>query len=335
MLLQEFRTEVVPAAERWDLWQDVASRTHLPNLLRSDDEDDFRATMRLLPLGDGQISLLTFPHLEIVRTPRAIRRFDPEVYQIQCLLKGEGGAAQDGREAAVHAGDLVLVDTSLPYEARHIPSPDPVSSVVVTLPRAMLPLPPRAMRRLVAVPVPLGHGPRQQGRHRPGADLLGRGLDVVRHRGEGGRSLRLPISLNTSSVPRLIGTMTAVSDFTELQLADGTLVRFQLTPGDAPAPAAEPVADFPEGMGHAVPVSRRGQAAVSFAVETLRSTLRPLGPFLQEVHDAVVASERPPQEVSVTFGVQVGHDLKFGIVGANGQAHLTVSATWQPAPAAD
>ncbi|MDN0196956.1 helix-turn-helix domain-containing protein [Streptomyces sp. S.PNR 29] len=158
MLVQEFRTEVVPTAERWDLWQDVTSRTHVPNLLRSDDEDDFRATLRLLPLGEAQISLLAFPHLEIVRTQRAIRRFDPEAYQIQCLLEGECGAAQSGREAAVHAGDLVLVDTSLPYEARHIPSPGPVSSVVVTLPRAMLPLPPRAVRRLLAAPVPLSHG---------------------------------------------------------------------------------------------------------------------------------------------------------------------------------
>ncbi|MFF4258577.1 CU044_2847 family protein [Streptomyces sp. NPDC001663] len=126
-----------------------------------------------------------------------------------------------------------------------------------------------------------------------------------------------------------------MSDFSELQLTDGTLVRFQLAPGDAPAPSGEPVADLPEGMGHTVPVSRGGQAAASFAMDTLRSTLRPLGPFLQEVHDSVVTSQRPPQEINVTFGVQVGHDLKLGIVGGNGQAHLTVSATWQPAPAAD
>ncbi|MEU4039002.1 CU044_2847 family protein [Streptomyces collinus] len=124
-----------------------------------------------------------------------------------------------------------------------------------------------------------------------------------------------------------------MSDFSELQLADGTLVRFELGPGDGSAAPAEPSADRPEGMGATVPVSRRGQAVASYAVETLRSTLRPLGPFLQEVHDAVSASDRPPQEISVTFGVQVGHDLRLGIVGGNGQAHLTVSATWRPAPA--
>ncbi|WP_240136362.1 CU044_2847 family protein [Streptomyces sp. MUM 178J] len=137
--------------------------------------------------------------------------------------------------------------------------------------------------------------------------------------------------------------------FTELELADGTSVRFEATaatPGTLAHPAgdthpagADNLADdnpadedLPDGMGRSVPVSR-GRGAAAFAVDTLRSALRPLGPLLQEVHDAVVASDAPPQEVNVTFGVQVGHDLKLGIVGGSGQAHITVSATWQPAPA--
>ncbi|MGI5454364.1 CU044_2847 family protein [Streptomyces sp. CA-249302] len=126
-----------------------------------------------------------------------------------------------------------------------------------------------------------------------------------------------------------------MSSFGELRLSDGTPVRLELTEdGGTPARAA-PADDLPEGMGEVIPVSRGGPAVAAFALETLRSTLRPLGPFLEEVHDAVVASGRPPQEVNVTFGVQVGHDLKLGIVGGNGQAHLTISATWQPAPSAD
>ncbi|GGJ16961.1 CU044_2847 family protein [Streptomyces brasiliensis] len=129
--------------------------------------------------------------------------------------------------------------------------------------------------------------------------------------------------------------MASVADFSELQLADGSLVRFQLTPAGGSHAPTEPVPELPEGMGATVPVSRGGRTIAAHAVGTLRTALRPLGPFLQEVHDAVAGSERPPQEISVTFGVQVGQDLKLGIVGGNGQAHLTVSATWRPAPAAD
>ncbi|GGU70023.1 hypothetical protein GCM10010211_39550 [Streptomyces albospinus] len=96
------------------------------------------------------------------------------------------------------------------------------------------------------------------------------------------------------------------------------------------APALAAGADLPDGMGPTVPVARGGAAAAATAVAALHTTLRPLGPLLQEIHDAVTASERPPHEMSVQFGVQVGQDLKLGIVGANGQASLTITATWRP-----
>ncbi|BCL28221.1 hypothetical protein GCM10017557_30800 [Streptomyces aurantiacus] len=119
----------------------------------------------------------------------------------------------------------------------------------------------------------------------------------------------------------------------DLELDDGTPVRFLFTAAQDQG-AAGPDDDLPEGMGRAVPVSRGGRAAADMAIGTLRLALRPLGPLLQEVHDAVVAAPRPPSDISVTFGVQVGQDLRLGIVGGNGQAHLTVTASWQPAAGA-
>lgn len=158
MLVQELRTEAVPPAERWDLWQDIATRTHLPNLLRSERSDDFRAAMRVLPLGELQIAELDLPQLDTVRTPRTIRRFDPEVYQINCQLTGDGGAAQDGNESAFGVGHLVLIDSSLPYDVRINRTSERATTVVVSVPRARLLLPSRALRRLLAVPVPVGRG---------------------------------------------------------------------------------------------------------------------------------------------------------------------------------
>ncbi|WP_327296120.1 CU044_2847 family protein [Streptomyces sp. NBC_01197] len=117
----------------------------------------------------------------------------------------------------------------------------------------------------------------------------------------------------------------------DLDLDDGTPVRFLLTPveGATPAPPA-PDRDLPEGMGQAVPVASGGRAVADFAAGALRGVFKPLGPLLQEVHHAVISAPEPPTELSVTFGVQVGQDLKFGIVGSNGQAHLTVTASWKP-----
>ncbi|MGW2486196.1 CU044_2847 family protein [Streptomyces sp. NPDC001606] len=116
-----------------------------------------------------------------------------------------------------------------------------------------------------------------------------------------------------------------------LALDDGTPVRFLLAPGEGPAalPADD---DLPEGMGRVVPVGAAGRAVANFAAAALRGALSPIGPLLQEVHDAATAVPDPPTELSVTFGVQVGQDLKFGVVGAAGQAHLTVTASWKPGP---
>ncbi|WP_447035909.1 CU044_2847 family protein [Streptomyces sp. DSM 118878] len=47
-------------------------------------------------------------------------------------------------------------------------------------------------------------------------------------------------------------------------------------------------------------------------------------------HRAKRTGRRPPTEITVIFGVQVGQDLKLGIVNGSGQAHLTVTATWRP-----
>lgn len=132
--------------------------------------------------------------------------------------------------------------------------------------------------------------------------------------------------------------MRGMTTFTELHLGDGTPVRFEVMSA-VEVETVEPIGpeadgeseELPEGMGHSVPVAR-GRRVGTSAVEALRTTLQPLGLLLQEVHDAVTTAPSPPQEVNVTFGLQIGQDLRLGVVGGSGQAHLTVSATWQPTP---
>ncbi|MEU3317002.1 CU044_2847 family protein [Streptomyces sp. NPDC006656] len=65
----------------------------------------------------------------------------------------------------------------------------------------------------------------------------------------------------------------------------------------------------------------------------LRSTLKPLGALVREVHSSMTSVPVPPTEITVTFGIQLTQDLQLGIVTGNNQAHLTVTAGWSP-PAA-
>ncbi|MGP3925321.1 CU044_2847 family protein [Streptomyces sp. 8N616] len=143
-----------------------------------------------------------------------------------------------------------------------------------------------------------------------------------------------------------------MTHYAEMLLADDTSVRLELAPvgippepgvaqavgarpAGPPAPADTAGQDLPDGIAGAVPAGRRSEAAAVLATDTMRSALRPLGPLLQQVHDSVATAADPPQEISVQFGVHIGQDFKLGIVGANGQASMTISATWRLPSATD
>lgn len=112
--------------------------------------------------------------------------------------------------------------------------------------------------------------------------------------------------------------MVCMPDYIELNLA-GADLRLELADVGKP----------PEHDDEWTPVSRGGDRVTAMAADALRATLRPLGPVLQQVHDSVAAADNPPQDVSVEFGVQIGQDLKLGIVGGSGQATMKITATWR------
>ncbi|KPI17050.1 hypothetical protein OK074_8280 [Actinobacteria bacterium OK074] len=127
------------------------------------------------------------------------------------------------------------------------------------------------------------------------------------------------------------------NDYIEFTLDDGAHVRLELSPtGEPPQSPTAPTAgsgpadgaDLPGGMSGGAPAGR-GARVGALATGTLRTVLSPLGPVLQEVHDCVRGIPDPPHEFSVDFGIQLGQDLKMGIVGANSQASMVVSATWR------
>jgi len=158
MLVTEFSTETVAPPERFALWEEVSAQSHVRNLLRSDDQDDFRARMRILHLGDVQVSAMAMPQLDVVRTPRAVRQFDPEVYLVNCTVSGRGRLMTAGHDAEFHVGQIVLSDSSDSMKATFHNPPHGWTSFVVQIPRALLPLPEKTMRRLIGVPVPGGQG---------------------------------------------------------------------------------------------------------------------------------------------------------------------------------
>jgi len=107
----------------------------------------------------------------------------------------------------------------------------------------------------------------------------------------------------------------------EFEFEDGSSLALQVFPAAAPAEVPTP------GFGASVPVAR-GSRLGAAAGTALRGVLAPLVPLLQQIRDTAAAVPDPPDEISVSFGVRIGHDLKLGVVGAAGEATLTVTANW-------
>ncbi|NAS25968.1 helix-turn-helix domain-containing protein [Herbidospora sp. NEAU-GS84] len=144
----------VPEQERFAFWREMSSKMWMPLDARCEPhlERAFQAQVALHGLGAVQATLLTAPALTIERTPRLIRRSDPETLFVTCTVRGHAIGEQAGRQADLGVGDLMLRDSSHPYLTR-FGSSDPAGGQVLSVqfPRSLLPLPERGLRKLGAV----------------------------------------------------------------------------------------------------------------------------------------------------------------------------------------
>jgi AraC-like DNA-binding protein len=124
----------------------------IPTALSSEHRDDFRATLRALDLGPVQVSTMTYPSMESRRTAKLIRRSDPELYQMALTLRGVQRIAQVGRDIALGPCDLLLYDSSRPFDAGVAAEEGgTVAAVVAQVPKKLFPLPLDQVDRLLAV----------------------------------------------------------------------------------------------------------------------------------------------------------------------------------------
>ncbi|WP_031516637.1 helix-turn-helix domain-containing protein [Streptomyces sp. NRRL F-5123] len=150
----------LPAADRFEWWLDVTASTLTPTVLTCDDTDDFRAGIRALRLGDVQVASVTYSSLRSRRTPALVRRADAETYYLAVTLKGAQSISQVRRDATLEAGELLLYDSSHPFDAHahRGAAGDGVEAIIVSVARTVLPLPAARAERLLAVPLPGGAG---------------------------------------------------------------------------------------------------------------------------------------------------------------------------------
>src|SRR5262249_21786645 len=128
-------TADVPRQERFELWYDVTTNSHVPMAIDSDHREDFRATTELHDLGPVQISQLSYPALTARRTAAHIRRSDPELLQVSLSRSGRQVSQWAGGETMAHQGDLIIYDPSRPGT---VINSGPISHLVLQVPRTLL-----------------------------------------------------------------------------------------------------------------------------------------------------------------------------------------------------
>ncbi|MFG3029206.1 AraC family transcriptional regulator [Streptomyces sp. NPDC048253] len=142
-----FRSDDVPAEDRFDHWREMLVQTR-PSEIVSSHDTDFWAECRLMPLGPVTASPMSFVPTHYRRSAQMVRRFDPEQYQLTLLLDGELDLDHAGRTETLRPRDLHLVDSSRPFDLRSVDDGRfrVVKGVGVDVPKVLLPFPPHRVR---------------------------------------------------------------------------------------------------------------------------------------------------------------------------------------------
>lgn len=153
-------TSHLPPAERYDFWLQTVNHSTGPSHVYSDHARNFTASARVILLGGLQLMSFRYPSLEMRRTSKFIRQFDPEAYQLVLPVAGRSAITQERQESSLGGNHLSLLETSRPHGAIHAPTPsgEPFNTLMLQLPRSMLRLPSNKLKDLFAAPIPADQG---------------------------------------------------------------------------------------------------------------------------------------------------------------------------------
>jgi AraC-like DNA-binding protein len=148
------RTDQVSAADRLDFVREMTAATWVPMECRAITENaDYNAVFRASGLGPMQVVVMDVMPISVQRTPELISQEDPDLLKLVLVRGGNSCVVeQDGRQAAVSAGEFTIYDTRRPYEVVCGASGDwPTQMMTFMFPPSLLPLSRNRLRQLCAV----------------------------------------------------------------------------------------------------------------------------------------------------------------------------------------
>jgi len=161
-----YDTRTVRPLDRYEYYRAGAGAELAPVAIRGRAPGVLLAAMSITKIGDFIIELLTWAaDSEVVahRTDRLIRACDPECYRILLSINGGIRTEQAGSQVSYRARDIALCDLSRPWRSFHTTGPVPMRVVMVTFPRALVPVTCGTIQPLIGTLMP---------RNLPGRSLI-------------------------------------------------------------------------------------------------------------------------------------------------------------------
>lgn len=117
--MQQFSTRNVPVGSKVGFWNDVISDVFAPMEVKPIDRDRFEAEVDCVKLGSTWLANPRSTPALVQRNPGHLVKTRDRPYFLHLQLKGRLKVVQDGREALLDRGDLVLTDSAMPYTLRY------------------------------------------------------------------------------------------------------------------------------------------------------------------------------------------------------------------------
>ncbi|WP_275560111.1 helix-turn-helix domain-containing protein [Streptomyces sp. 5-6(2022)] len=153
MIEDVFRTEDLPRADRFDAWCERAAQSHAPVEMSSAHVADFRGFQQAVQLGAVPVYASEWQPAVVRRTPRLVRRSDPERYRLSFVRSGTVGTAVNGQHITHGPCGLFSHTTSAPLELRIGTREDRVKAVSVEVPRTLMPQPAAQVDHVIGRPL--------------------------------------------------------------------------------------------------------------------------------------------------------------------------------------
>jgi AraC family transcriptional activator of tynA and feaB len=115
----QYSTRTVPAGSKVGFWNDVISDIFAPMETKPLDRDRFEADIDCAKLGRTWLANARSTPAFVQREPGHLVKTRDRPYFLHLQLKGRLKVVQDGRDAMLDRGDLVLTDSAMPYSLRY------------------------------------------------------------------------------------------------------------------------------------------------------------------------------------------------------------------------